>query len=83
MIAVFAEQTGIEKLEEFDELSAAMAISDESVDLAGEQINPSQQAERTMALVLMITSQSRHAPAAHGRQIRCGRPMPWIPGFSS
>ena len=31
---------GIEKLEEFDELAAAVAISDEHVDLAGEQINP-------------------------------------------
>ena len=31
---------GIEKLEEFDELAAAVAISDERVDLAGEQINP-------------------------------------------
>src|SRR5258708_40356450 len=37
---------GIEKLEEFDELSAAVAISDEGMDLAGEQINPGQQAER-------------------------------------
>ena len=31
---------GIEKLEEFDELSAAMAVSDESMDLSGEQIDP-------------------------------------------
>src|ERR1700739_4230821 len=45
---------GIEKLEEFDELAAAVAISDESVDLAGEQINPSQQADRAMTFVLMI-----------------------------
>src|SRR6266566_2121107 len=49
--------SGIEKFEEFDELSAAMAVSDESVDLAGEQIDPSQQAERTMAFVLIIASQ--------------------------
>jgi hypothetical protein len=28
----------VDKLEEFDELSAAMAIPDRSVDLAGEQI---------------------------------------------
>ena len=73
---------GIEKLEEFDELSAAMAISDESVDLAGEQINPSQQAERTMALVLMIASQSR-MHAWHGRQFGAVVAMAWIPGFSS
>ncbi|WP_275198840.1 hypothetical protein [Bradyrhizobium sp. CSA207] len=36
---------GVKKSEEFDELAAAVAVSDESVDLAGEQINPSQQAE--------------------------------------
>jgi hypothetical protein len=29
---------GIEKLEEFDELSAAVAVSDEGTDLVGEQI---------------------------------------------
>jgi hypothetical protein len=34
---------GIEKLEEFDELSAAVAVSDEGMDLPGEQINPGQQ----------------------------------------
>src|SRR6185437_15149352 len=43
---------GIEKLEEFNELAAAVAISDERVDLAGEQINPGQQAERAMTFVL-------------------------------
>ena len=50
---------GIEKLEEFDELAAAVAISDESVDLAGEQINPGQQAERAMTFVLMIAREGR------------------------
>ena len=37
---------GIEKLEEFDELAAAVALPDDLVDLAGEQIDPGQQAER-------------------------------------
>ena len=32
--------SGIEKLEEFDELAAAVALPDERVDLAGEQIDP-------------------------------------------
>src|SRR6478609_7654346 len=63
---------GIEKLEEFDELAAAVAISDERVDLAGEQINPGQQAERAMAFVLMIPREARMA-AWHWRQIRCRR----------
>jgi hypothetical protein len=31
---------GIKKLEEFDELPAAVAISDESMNLPGEQIDP-------------------------------------------
>src|SRR4029434_3487096 len=43
---------GIKKLEEFDELSAAVAVSDEGMDLAREQLNPGQQAERAMAFVL-------------------------------
>jgi hypothetical protein len=45
---------GIEKFEEFDELFAAVAISDERVDLSSEQINPGQQAECAIAFVLMI-----------------------------
>jgi len=40
---------GIKKLEEFDELSAAVAISDQGMNFPGEQINPGQQAERAMA----------------------------------
>ncbi|MCS3764836.1 hypothetical protein GGE24_005470 [Bradyrhizobium centrosematis] len=31
---------GIEELEEFYELSAAVAVFDERVDLPGEQVNP-------------------------------------------
>ena len=73
---------GIEKLEEFDELSAAMAVSDESVDLASEQINPSQQAERTMAFVLMIASQVACTPGT-GSKSGAVVAMAWIPGFWS
>src|SRR6201998_3790193 len=60
---------GIEKLEEFDELAAAVAISHEAIDLAGEQINPSQQAERAMTFVLMIAREGR-MNVRHGWQIR-------------
>ena len=60
---------GIEKLEEFDELAAAVAISDERVDLAGEQINPGQQAERAMTFALMIAREGR-MNVRHGWQIR-------------
>ncbi len=41
---------GVEKLEEFDELAAAVAVSDEGMDLSGEQIDPGQQAERAWRL---------------------------------
>ena len=51
--------SGIKKLEEFDKLAAAMAVFDQGVDLAGEQIDPGQQAERAMALVLMIARASK------------------------
>ena len=52
---------GIEKLEEFDELAAAVALPDERVDLAGEQIDPGQQAERAMAFVLMIRAKLKRS----------------------
>src|SRR5215471_7343465 len=63
---------GIEKFEEFDELSAAVAISDQGVNFPGEQINPGQQAERAMTLILMITRE-RRVDAGFGRQIGRGR----------
>src|SRR5215472_9567813 len=61
--------TAIEKLEEFDELSAAMAVSDQGMDLAGEQIDARQQAQRAMAFILVITGKGR-VDAGLGRQIR-------------
>ena len=36
-----------------------MAISDEGMDLPGEQINPGQQTERALAFVLLITREGR------------------------
>src|SRR5215472_16187720 len=63
---------GIKKLEEFDELSAAVAIPDQGMNLPGEQINPGQQAECAMAFILMITREGR-VDAGFGRQIGRGR----------
>src|SRR5580658_1422487 len=60
---------GIEKLEEFDELAAAVAVPDKRMDLAGEEIDPSQQAERAMTPILKIARKGR-MDAWHGRQIR-------------
>jgi len=45
--------SGVKKLEQFDELAAAVTLLDQGMDLPGEQINPGQQAERAMALVLI------------------------------
>ena len=63
---------GIKEPEEFDELAAAVAVSDQGMNLPGEQINTSQQAKRTMPFVLMIARQSR-VDAGLGRQIGRGR----------
>src|SRR3981189_1967359 len=62
----------IKQLEELDELQAAVAVSDQGMHLAGEQINPGQQAERAMAFVFMIAREGR-MDAGLGRQIRRGR----------
>src|SRR4030088_461602 len=64
--------SGIEKLEEFDELAAAVTLLDQGMDLPGEKINSGQQAERAMALVLIIPRECR-VGARHRRQIRCCR----------
>ena len=59
--------SGIDQLEEFDELAAAMAISDQGVNLTGQQIDAGQQADRAMALVFVITRKCR-VPASLGQQ---------------
>ena len=40
--------SGVEKLEEVDELSATVAVSDERMDLPGKQVDSGQQAKRAM-----------------------------------
>ena len=72
---------GIDKPEELDELSTAVAIFDKGVDLAGEQINSSQQAERAMAFVFMVACKGG-VDAGLGRQIRRRR-CDGLDGFSS
>src|ERR1700704_7137859 len=61
--------SGVETLEEFDELPAAVAISDERMDLAGKQVDSGQQAQRAMAFVFVIPREGG-VDAGHGRQIR-------------
>src|SRR5271165_5125268 len=58
---------GVEELEEFNEFAAAVAVLDEGVDLAGEQIDAGEQADRAVALVLVVARQGRMS-AGLGRQ---------------
>ena len=73
---------GIEELEEFNEFAAAVAVLDEGVDLAGEQIDAGQQADRSVALVLVVARESRMS-AGLGRQVRGGRGNCLNAGLSS
>jgi hypothetical protein len=60
---------GVEKLKEFDELAAGMAIPDQGVNLTGEQIEAGQQADRAVTFVFMIAREGGMG-AGLGRQIR-------------
>ena len=50
---------GVEKLEKFDEFAAAVAVLDEGVNLAGQQVDAGQQTDRAVALILMIAREGR------------------------
>ena len=63
---------GVDKLEEFDEFAAAMAIPDQGMDLAGEQVDAGQQADCPVALIFMIAREGR-VQAGRGRQVRSRR----------
>ena len=58
---------GVEKLEEFDEFTAAVAVLDESVDLTSEQIDAGQQADRAVAPVLVVAREGRPSAGLGGR----------------
>ena len=59
---------GIEKPEKFDEFAAAMAILDESVNLAGKEVDPGQQTDRAVALILVVAREGR-VLAGLGRKV--------------
>src|SRR5215467_9387350 len=63
----------VEKLEKLDELTAAMAILDQGVNLTGQQIDAGHQGDRAVALVLMLAREGR---TRHRRQIGCRRSSP-------
>src|ERR1700734_526326 len=62
----------LEEFEEFEEFAASMAVLDESVDLAGDEIDAGQQADRAVTLVLVAAREGRLS-AERGRQVRGGR----------
>ena len=63
---------GVEKFEEFDEFAAAVAILDESVNLTSDEIDASQQADRPVALILVLAREGR-MHAGLRRQVRGDR----------
>jgi len=73
---------GIDQLEKRDELAAAVAVLDQSMDLAGDKVYAGQQADRAVALVLKLARETR-MHARFGRQVRGGRCDRLKPGFSS
>ena len=58
---------GIEKLEKVNELAAAMAVLDQGVNLAREQIDTGQQTDCAVALVLVIAREGRMFAGSGGR----------------
>jgi hypothetical protein len=62
---------GIEKLEKFDEFAAAMAVLDEGVNLASQQIDAGQQTDGAVTLVFMIAREGRCTPGSGGRSGLC------------
>ena len=67
---------GVEKLEEFDEFAAAMAILDQRMDLAGDEVDAGQQADRAVTFIFML----QDVPRSHARRARApsrGRSLRW------
>jgi hypothetical protein len=56
--------SGVKFLEKTNELPRAMAIFDRGVNLAREQVDPGEHAQRAMALVFMITRPNHELPPA-------------------
>jgi hypothetical protein len=52
------------------------------MDLAGDEVDAGQQADRAVTLVFMLPCEGR-MDAGLGRQIRAVVAIAWMPGFSS
>ncbi len=73
---------GVEQLEEFDEFAAAMAVLDQGMDRAGDEIDAGQQADRAWRLYSRSRAKVACMPGTGGRSGAVVS-MAWIPGFSS
>jgi len=69
-------------VEKFDEFAAAMAILDQGVDLAGDEIYAGQQADRAVALIFVLACEGACTPRSGGRSGPVVS-MAWMPSFSS
>ena len=73
---------GIEKLEEFDELAAAMAVLDQGVNLAADKVDAGQQADRAVRWYSNSRAMLACLPGCGGRSGAVVA-IAWMPGFSS
>ena len=72
----------VELFEEADEFTRPVTVLDAGVHLASNQIDPSEQAQRAMALVFMSPRKRLMLPWPRGRS-GAVLPIAWMPGLSS
>ena len=72
----------IEELEKLDELPAPMAILHQGMNLAGQQVDTGQQADRAVALVFVVAREGRMNCGSGGKS-GVVVAIAWMPGFSS
>ncbi len=73
---------GVEKLEEFDEFAAAMAILDQGMDLAGDEVMPASKLSVPWRLYWCSRAKVACTPGSGGRSGAVVA-IAWMPGFSS
>ena len=73
---------GIDKLEEFDEFATAMAVPDQSVNLAADKVDAGQQLTVPWRLYSNSRATLACAPGSGGRSGAVVA-IAWMPGFSS
>ena len=69
-------------VEQRNEFASAVAGLDEGVDVAGDQIDAGKEADRPVALVLVVARKA-HVPVGLRRQVRRGRGDRLNAGFTS